>query len=80
MQRVDLGALLQDVLALYDNLRPHVFLSLPSAPAVIGGEPTRLRQVLHNLLQNAIDAQTDVPRPRFKSQLRFLEVIRLQQR
>jgi nitrogen fixation/metabolism regulation signal transduction histidine kinase len=65
MQQVDLGALLQDVLALYDNLRPHVSLSLPSAPAVIEGEPTRLRQVLHNLLQNAIDAQIDVERPRY---------------
>ena len=65
MQQIDLGALLQDVLALYDNLRPHVSLSLPSAPAVIEGEPTRLRQVLHNLLQNAIDAQIDVERPRY---------------
>jgi len=65
MQPVDMGALLHDVLALYDNLRPHVFLQLPSAPAVIQGEPTRLRQVLHNLLQNAIDAQVDVDNPRF---------------
>src|SRR5262252_4249939 len=60
MQSVDLGALLLDVLALYDNLRPHVRLSLPSEPAIIQGEPTRLRQVLHNLIQNAIDAQADV--------------------
>ncbi len=65
MQPVDMGALLQDVLALYDNLRPHVTLSLPSDPAVIQGEPTRLRQVLHNLLQNAIDAQGDVESPRY---------------
>jgi nitrogen fixation/metabolism regulation signal transduction histidine kinase len=65
MQPVDMGALLQDVLALYDNLRPHVFLQLPPAPAVIQGEPTRLRQVLHNLLQNSIDAQTDVESPRY---------------
>jgi nitrogen fixation/metabolism regulation signal transduction histidine kinase len=65
MQPVDLGALLHDVLALYDNLRPHVFLSLPSKPAMVQGEPTRLRQVLHNLLQNAIDAQADVENPRY---------------
>jgi len=65
MQAVDVSALLQDVLALYDNLRPHVFLSLPSEPAVIQGEPTRLRQVLHNLLQNAIDAQADAAVPRY---------------
>jgi len=65
LQPVDLAALLLDVLALYDNLRPHVLLSLPDAPVVVQGEPTRLRQVFHNLLQNAVDAQADVPDPRF---------------
>ncbi|HVO89799.1 MAG TPA: ATP-binding protein [Casimicrobiaceae bacterium] len=65
MQPIDLGALLLDVLALYDNLRPHFSLSLPDAPVVIQGEPTRLRQVFHNLLQNAVDAQADVPDPQF---------------
>src|SRR4030095_12817165 len=60
MQGIDLSALLLDVLALYDNLRPHVALSLPDAPVVILGEPTRLRQVFHHLLQNAVDAQADI--------------------
>jgi nitrogen fixation/metabolism regulation signal transduction histidine kinase len=58
MQPVDLSALLLDVLALYDNLRPHTSLALPDSPVIIQGEPTRLRQVFHNLLQNAIDAQS----------------------
>jgi C4-dicarboxylate-specific signal transduction histidine kinase len=31
----------------------------------VQGEPTRLRQVFHNLIQNAVDAQADVPDPRF---------------
>ena len=65
MQSIDLGALLQDVLALYENLRPHIALNLPTEPLVVLGEPTRLRQVFHNLLQNAIDAQTDSPEPRY---------------
>jgi len=65
MQAVDLAALLLDVLALYDNLRPHTALSLPDTPVVIHGEPTRLRQVFHNLLQNAIDAQSAAVEPRY---------------
>jgi nitrogen fixation/metabolism regulation signal transduction histidine kinase len=65
MQHADLSALLLDVLALYDNLGPHVALSLPDAPVFIQGEPTRLRQVFHNLISNAVDAQADVPDPHF---------------
>jgi nitrogen fixation/metabolism regulation signal transduction histidine kinase len=63
--QVDLGGLLLDVLALYDNLRPHVALSLPDTPVTIQGEPTRLRQVFHNLMSNAVDAQADVDEPHF---------------
>ena len=37
LQPVDLSALLLDVLALYDNLRPHVSLNLPNAPVVVEG-------------------------------------------
>jgi nitrogen fixation/metabolism regulation signal transduction histidine kinase len=66
MQPVDLGALLLDVLALYDNLRPHLMLSLPPEPIIIHGEPTRLRQVFHNLLQNAIDAQAEAADPHYE--------------
>ncbi len=65
MQNVDVAALLGDVLALYDDLRLHVRLSLPDAPILVQGEPTRLRQVFHNLLSNAVDAQTDVADPLF---------------
>jgi len=64
-QQIDLAALLQDVLGLYDNLRPHVALSLPEVPVMVLGEPTRLRQVFHNLLSNAVDAQVDVAEPQF---------------
>jgi nitrogen fixation/metabolism regulation signal transduction histidine kinase len=63
MQTVDINALLLDVLGLYENLRPHVKLKLPDRSPVIQGEPTRLRQVFHNLIQNAIDAQADAASP-----------------
>ena len=68
-QPVDVSALLQDVLALYENLRPHVALSLPKEPLYVSGEATRLRQVLHNLLQNAIDAQSETGDPQFEVRL-----------
>jgi nitrogen fixation/metabolism regulation signal transduction histidine kinase len=66
MQKVDLNALLLDVLALYENLRPHVTLRLSEHEALIQGEPTRLRQVFHNLIQNALDAQTDTEKPSYE--------------
>jgi nitrogen fixation/metabolism regulation signal transduction histidine kinase len=66
MQPVNLNALLLDVLALYENLRPYVSLKLPEHDAVIQGEPTRLRQVFHNLIQNALDAQVDVADPAYE--------------
>jgi nitrogen fixation/metabolism regulation signal transduction histidine kinase len=65
MQPVDINALLLDVLGLYENLRPHVSLKLAEGDPVIHGEPTRLRQVIHNLLQNAIDAQAESPDPAY---------------
>ena len=73
LQPVDLSALLLDVLALYDNLRPHVALDLPAAPVVVQGEPTRLRQVLHNLLQNALDAQADRADPSYAISIEIAE-------
>ncbi|HVS57996.1 MAG TPA: ATP-binding protein [Casimicrobiaceae bacterium] len=65
MQPVDINALLLDVLGLYENLRPHVSLKLVDDNPIIQGEPTRLRQVFHNLLQNAVDAQADSPTPAY---------------
>ncbi|MDQ6619455.1 MAG: ATP-binding protein [Pseudomonadota bacterium] len=63
---VDVRALLQDVLALYENLRPQISVSLPAGPVLVKGESTRLRQVLHNLIQNAVDAQSEVINPKFR--------------
>jgi len=65
MQPVDINALLLDVLGLYENLRPHVSLKLVDDNPIIQGEPTRLRQVFHNLLQNAVDAQADSATPAY---------------
>ena len=64
MQAVDVHALLHDILGLYENQRPYIHLDLSALEPTITGEPTRLRQVVHNLLQNALDAQADQPDPR----------------
>lgn len=56
LTEVDLNQLINDVLALYEPLGVSIQLSLdPKLPAIIG-DATMLRQVLHNLLQNAQDA------------------------
>lgn len=63
MTDVDLVALLKEVLGLYGHLRAQIHLTLPDKPIIIHGEPVRLRQIFHNLMQNAIDAQADNPKP-----------------
>ncbi len=59
LQPVDLNALINDVLQLYasDNTLTRVQTALDPAAPLIRGDAQQLRQVLHNLLQNAQDAQ-----------------------
>jgi nitrogen fixation/metabolism regulation signal transduction histidine kinase len=64
LEPIDLSALVREVLALYDartlGLQLHLDADLPR----IAGDSTLLRQVIHNLLQNAQDALTGHPAPR----------------
>ena len=65
---VDLNALAAEVLALYANEQETgQLLFEPSAglPA-IEGDNTQLRQVIHNLVQNAFDAVADRPEPKVR--------------
>ena len=63
LEALDLNALVHEVLALYDartlGLQLHLDADLPR----IAGDSTLLRQVIHNLLQNAQDALADHPAP-----------------
>jgi nitrogen fixation/metabolism regulation signal transduction histidine kinase len=62
LKSLDLNALVQDVLNLYapDHAQVPIVAELDPACPPIQGDPQQLRQVLHNLLQNAQDATASV--------------------
>lgn len=63
MRELDVNALAREVLTLYESLGSSIRLELAGElPPVIGDAP-QLRQVIHNLLQNAQDALADTPNP-----------------
>ena len=60
---IDLNALVVEVLALYGAAQESGLLQAelaPELPAIVG-DSTQLRQVIHNLVQNALDAVVDQP-------------------
>jgi PAS domain S-box-containing protein len=64
MRSLDLNALVHEVLTLYESLGSSIKLDLAGALPSIVGDAAQLRQVIHNLLQNAQDALGDMPEPR----------------
>ncbi|HEU5294008.1 MAG TPA: ATP-binding protein [Burkholderiaceae bacterium] len=60
---LDLNAVVQEVLALYGQAQEQgrVQAQLASGLPAIMGDATQLRQVIHNLVQNALDAVTERP-------------------
>jgi PAS domain S-box-containing protein len=63
MRELDLNALVHEVLTLYESLGSSIRLDLADALPPIVGDAAQLRQVIHNLLQNAQDALGDTPQP-----------------
>ncbi|MDD2832770.1 MAG: ATP-binding protein [Methylotenera sp.] len=63
LNKLDINALIKEVLALYDIPKIKINLQLASEQLLIKGDGNMLRQVLHNLLQNAQDALVDQPSP-----------------
>ena len=67
LQELDLNALASEVLHLYgidhpsQHDHPVIEVKLGEGLPLIKGDPTQLRQVIHNLLQNAQDALADQP-------------------
>ena len=65
LQALDLNQLLSEMMPLYenDNARVPVIWQLPSDVPPILGDAAQLRQVVHNLIQNAQDACQSVQQP-----------------
>lgn len=60
---VDLNRLIEEVLALYEPVGIEIEVRLSKVKALVQGDMTMLRQVLHNLLQNAQDALEGKTKP-----------------
>lgn len=71
LQKLDLNALIKEVCHLYDDEQGHlssatrtnIDMQLDERCPQVSGDPGQLRQVIHNLLQNAQDAVTDATVP-----------------
>ncbi|MCX2864030.1 ATP-binding protein [Paucibacter sp. PLA-PC-4] len=63
LSALDLNALVSEVLMLYAPAQEagRLHAELAQEPPLIEGDATQLRQVIHNLVQNALDAVSDKP-------------------
>ncbi|MGD2074538.1 MAG: ATP-binding protein [Gammaproteobacteria bacterium] len=59
LERVELYELLRDTAALYEGSTLHIRLDLAEPPPIVKGDAGRLRQLLHNLFKNAMEAVRD---------------------
>jgi nitrogen fixation/metabolism regulation signal transduction histidine kinase len=79
MKELDLNAVVHEVLMLYESLGPSIALELAEDLPQIVGDAGQLRQVVHNLLQNAQDsteqarATADEPLPPVRISTRWSE-------
>jgi nitrogen fixation/metabolism regulation signal transduction histidine kinase len=73
MRELDLNALVLEVLTLYESLGSRVALDLDPGLPPIYGDASQLRQVVHNLMQNAQDALTETAEPRIVIRTEALE-------
>jgi nitrogen fixation/metabolism regulation signal transduction histidine kinase len=63
LSHLDVHKLIREVLGLYETNVILIVLKLDASPSEVNGDATRLRQVIHNLLQNAQDALQGIAHP-----------------
>jgi len=63
LEAVDLNQLVYEILALYEHSDAQISTRLAPVLPRVTGDPTLLRQVVHNLLQNAQDALAETEDP-----------------
>ncbi len=63
VQTIDLNALMREVLTLYESHADWFHLEFAADLPYFVGDPAQLRQVMHNLLQNAQDSLAEVAAP-----------------
>jgi nitrogen fixation/metabolism regulation signal transduction histidine kinase len=66
MHELDLNALIREVLTLYESLGSSIELELAEGVPPIVGDAAQLRQVVHNVLQNAQDALAETREPHIR--------------
>ena len=64
VQTIDLNALMREVLTLYESHAGWFRIEFADDIPYFVGDPAQLRQVMHNLLQNAQDSLAEVSEPR----------------
>ena len=56
---LDLGELIREILVLYENTSARIILQIPIDLPKVMGDASQIRQIVHNMLQNALDALAD---------------------
>jgi nitrogen fixation/metabolism regulation signal transduction histidine kinase len=56
---LDLGELIREILVLYENTPAKIILQIPVDLPQVMGDASQIRQIVHNMLQNALEALVD---------------------
>jgi nitrogen fixation/metabolism regulation signal transduction histidine kinase len=70
---LDLNAVIGEVLGLYETSSARIDVALEADVPPVRGDATQMRQIIHNLLRNAEDAQDGAPEPRIGVLTRLID-------